>query len=306
VKQVEQVQLSPAESKQAQNRVEAFKQNVATAQENVFEAQRDAIFERYRWGASIVEDINSLPEQVAPTAYVKEIEKRFNHSDSYVWQHIAFARKCNEEYPGYKPPAAGYIAWCQDTERKLTWGNAYGWSKDTQDASKGDTDEDTHRTVKEVERALERLDDASEDLSEQYLDRKDEMTQDERKKVEGVITRAQQAIQDEKHLLDTLPDEAPERVECDAYRRFVKDHASCVTGVMGETIVPHHPKGMLEGSSGVASKYSDFYCVPLTHEEHVELENMDEKKFWRKHDTDPIKVAAELQNEWNSKLVSHE
>jgi hypothetical protein len=57
---------------------------------------------------------------------------------------------------------------------------------------------------------------------------------------------------------------------------------------------------------GVATKPADWWVVPVTHEEHIELEDMDEAAFWEKYNTDPIKVAAELQAEFLTRLTQTE
>jgi hypothetical protein len=74
---------------------------------------------------------------------------------------------------------------------------------------------------------------------------------------------------------------------------------------MGEEIAAHHPKAMLP-EGGVATKPADWWCVPLTAREHRELEDMDEAAFWEKYDIDPIRVAADLQAEFLTRLTQPE
>jgi hypothetical protein len=167
-----------------------------------------------------------------------------------------------------------------------------------QDSEEG---EDKSMPVKKVERLLGKLDEAAQELAEEYLDRKDDLNADDREAVEGVITKAKQALEEEKHLVENLPNE--QRVECDPYRFWVADHACCTCGIIDDTVVAHHPEHMYPSKGGTATKISDFLVVPMCHDCHREVEQMDETEFWANQQVDPRRVSNRLQAEWNARLT---
>jgi len=302
-KQIVKTHIGSGHASQVAQTVVAEYQSIRDAEGDIEDAQIKGLYARYEWGRALCNAVTDV--EATQTDFCKEIAARLDKSESYVQHHLRFARALVEEHPDFEPPVAGYIAQSHDRGRKLTWSAAIRWMSSSTGQETDEESEDVHHAMKEVERRMEALEEAAEDLSERYLDQADSLDDSERQAVEGVLTRARQALQDERHRMDTLPVEDEERVECEPYRRWVADHASCVSGIIGERVVPHHPKAMLP-EGGVATKPADWWVVPITHEEHVELEDMDEAAFWEKYNTDPIKVAAELQAEFLTRLTQTE
>ena len=160
------------------------------------------------------------------------------------------------------------------------------------------------RMRRDVERKLEALEETAEKAAEAVLDDGDTMDAEERKAMEGVLTRAQQALEDNKHLTDTLEVEAEDRTECEPYLRFVKDHACCLCGIDDGTVVPHHPNEAYPDKGGTGTKVSDFKAVPACFDCHQDLEETpDPMGVWGDWDTDPRHVGNDLQAEWNARLT---
>jgi len=291
-KQVVETHISDQREAQIAQTVVAQYQSVRDASADVEDAQIDALRSRYEWGRSLVNAVSDL-EQTTQTEFCEEVATRLDKSRSYVQHHISFARACVEEYVGYDPAVAGYIAEAQDTERRLTWSAAISWmSSSTGEDTDGDT-EDLHHDIKEVERLIERLDEAADGLAEDYLGRRDSLDDSERQAIEGVLTRAQQALEDERHRMDELPDKAPERVKCRPYRLFIKEETCRGCGVDDETMVPHHYRPAEE--TGTATKPDDWYTLPCCNNCHRTIENGDEAAFWAERSVDPMEEIAQLQ-----------
>lgn len=71
------------------------------------------------------------------------------------------------------------------------------------------------------------------------------------------------------------------------YLAFIRGRPCTVTGTE-ENVVAHHVRCL--GGGGMGLKPSDFYCVPLTAEEHSKLHAHGEKSFWARHLQDPVDV----------------
>jgi hypothetical protein len=301
--QILETHIESGHAREVAQTVVAEYQSIRDAERDVEDAQIKALYARYDWGRALCNAVTDI--EATQTDFCKEVAKRIDKSESYVQHHVRFAGALVEEHADFSPPVAGYVAQCHDLGRKLTWSAAIRWMSSSTGQETDEDSEEVHHAMKEVERRVEALEEASEDLAEQYLGRAGSLDASERRAVEGVLTRAKQALEEGRYQTETLPVEDEERVECEPYRRWVADHASCVSGVMGEEIVPHHPKAMLP-EGGIATKPDDWWCVPLTAREHQELEDMDEAAFWEKYDTDPIRVAADLQAEFLTRLTQTE
>jgi hypothetical protein len=299
-------QVSSAHAKQlVANVVSAF-QSVRDAQSAVQDAQEDALFARYEWGREVH---NALDAAEKGDAVAEEVGRRIDRSAAWVRQHARFANTVTETFPNFNPPIAGYVADCLDTDRSLAWRSAVSWMSHTGTADEGDqTATEWERMRRDVERKLEALEETAEKAAEAVLDEGDTMNAEERRAMEGVLTRAQQAIEDNKHLADDLEDEAPGRIECEPYRRWLAKSGVCdACGVMDETIVAHHPEHVYPDRGGTATKINDFLCVRLCHDCHQRVEGAeetDERAFWEDIGKDPRVIAAQHQARWNAKLIT--
>jgi len=285
----------------AQTVVSQF-QDVRDASASVEDAQVQSLYARYDWGRSLCNAITDL-EETTQTDFCKEVATRLDKSESYVQHHVRFARACSEEFPGFDPPVAGYVAHVHDDDGQLTWSAAIRWMSTSTDQETDKDSEDAHHKMKEVERKIDQLDEAADELAEQYINRGNTLDEEARQAVEGVLTKAQEALEDERHRIEELPVPDEERVECEPYRRWVADHACCNCGVMDDTVVMHHPEHVYADKGGHATKIPDFLGVPLCFECHGEAEG-PEKRFWEESQANPYEVAARLQAEWNSKLTA--
>lgn len=295
-------QVSSAHAKQLVADVVSAFQAVRDAQSAVQDAQEDALFARYEWGREVH---NALDSAEKGDAVAEEVGRRIDRSPAWVRQHARFANAVTEAFPGYDPPVAGYLADCLDTDRSLAWRSAVSWMSSGGNESEDDVRADVERKRQDVERLLEKLDEASNELGAAYLEDDDHLDKEGRRAVQGVLTRAKQALEDNAHLTDTLEDEAPERVECEAYRRWLAKSGVCdACGVMDETIVAHHPEHVYPDQGGTATKINDFLCVRLCHDCHQEVEAADEQGWWQRQQKDPRVLAAKHQARWNAKLIS--
>jgi hypothetical protein len=281
-------------------------QSVRDAQSDVQDAQEEALYARYEWGREVYD---ALQQADKGDSVAEEIGRRIDRSAAWVRQHARFANAVTDAFPGYDPPAAGYIADCLDNDRSLAWRSAVSWMSDTGSADEDDqAATEWERMRRDVERKLEALEETAEEAAEVVLDDGDTMDAEERKAMEGVLTRAQQALEDNRHLADRLEDEAPERIECEPYRRWLAKSGVCdVCGVMDETIVAHHPAHVYPSRGGTATKINDFLCVRLCYDCHSKVEGAeatDERQFWDEEEKDPKAIAAEHQARWNAKLVT--
>lgn len=283
--------------------VSAFQQ-VRVAESNVEDAQVDALRARYEWGREVYTALDAADrgESVA-----EEVGRRIDRSAAWVRQHARFANAVTDSFPGFDPPIEGYVADCLDNDRSLAWRSAVTWMSDTGTADEDDqAATEWERMRRDVERKLEALEETAETVAEAVLDNGDTMDEEERKAMEGVLTRSQQAIEDNRHLMDTLEDEAADRVECEPYLRFVKDHACCLCGIEDDTTIPHHPNEAYPNKGGTGTKVSDFKAVPACFDCHEDLEETpDAMTVWEESDTDPRAISNELQAEWNAKLVTN-
>jgi mannitol-1-phosphate/altronate dehydrogenase len=301
--QIVKAHIQNGHARQIAQTVVAEYQSIRDAEGDIEDAQIKGLYARYEWGRALCNAVTDV--EATQTAFCKEIAARLDKSVSYVQHHLRFARACVEKHSDFEPPVAGYIAECHGRGRKLTWSAAIRWMSSSTGQDTDEDSEEVHHTMKEVERRMEALEEAAEDLSEQYLDQGDSLDADEREAVEGVLTRARQALQDERHRMETLPVEDEKRVECEPYRRWVADHACCHCGVTDHTVVMHHPEHVYADDGGHATKISDFLGVPLCFDCHREAEGPEER-FWEQSRIDPREVAARLQSEWNAKLTQIE
>lgn len=298
-------QVSSAHAKQIVASVVSAFQRVRDAQSSVQDAQEDAIYARYEWGRGVYD---ALQQADKGDSVAEEIGRRIDRSAAWVRQHARFANAVTECFPGYDPPAAGYIADCLDNDRSLAWRSAVSWMGNDNGSDTDDVRADVERKRQSVERLLEKLDEAANDLGAAYLEDDDHLDEGERRAVEGVITRAAQALEDNAHLTDTLEDEATERIECEPYRRWLAKSGVCdACGVMDDTIVAHHPTHVYPSRGGTATKINDFLCVRLCHDCHQQVEGAEEtgeKQFWADVGKDPRALAGQHQARWNAKLVT--
>ena len=284
--------------------VSAFDQ-VRDAEASVEDARREAIRARFRWGREVYD---ALSDAEYGESVAEEVGRRIDRSAAWVRQHARFANAVTETWSHkYDPAIAGYIADCMDRDRSLSWRSAVQWMSDGESSDDNDDHTaDVERLRRDVERKLEALEETAEDLAETFLDTGDTLDDGERRAVEGVLTRAQQAIEDNAHLAEQLEEAAPERVECETYRRWLAKSGVCdVCGLMDDTIVAHHPEHVYPERGGTATKMSDFLCVRLCHTCHREVEEADERTWWKKQDKNPKALAAEHQARWNAKLTQH-
>jgi ElaB/YqjD/DUF883 family membrane-anchored ribosome-binding protein len=301
--QIVKTHIQNGHASQVAQTVVAEYQSIRDAEGDIEDAQIKALYARYGWGRALCNAVTDI--EATQTDFCKEIAARLDKSVSYVQHHLRFARACVEQHADFEPPVAGYIAHSHDRGRKLTWSAAIRWMSSSTEQETDQDSEEVHHAMKEVERRMEALEEAAEGLSERYLDQADSLGASEREAVEGVLTRARQALEDERHRMETLPVEDEERVECEPYRRWVADHACCHCGVTDDTVVLHHPEHVYADDGGHATKISDFLGVPLCFDCHQKAEGPEER-FWEQSPVDPREVAARLQSEWNAKLTQTE
>jgi len=295
-------QVSSSHAKQLVASVVSAFQAVRDAQSAVQDAQEDALFARYEWGREVYD---ALQQADKGDAVAEEIGRRIDRSAAWVRQHARFANAVTETFPNFTPHIAGYVAECLDTDRSLAWRSAVSWMSDGENESDDDVRADVERKRQAVERLVENLDKAANALGAAYLEDDDDLGEEERRAVEGVLTRAKQALEDNAHLAEDLVDKAPERVECEPYRRWLAKSGVCdACGVMDETIVAHHPEHVYPSRGGTATKINDFLCVRLCHDCHQEVEEADEEAWWERQEKDPRVLAAQHQARWNAKLIT--
>lgn len=274
---------------------EPVRESVSIAED----AKVDVLRERYRWGLKLREAVEESDS--TDTSFYLDIAEKLSKSKSYVAQHKRFADSCLEEFSMFNPEVDGYIADCQDAGRSFAWRAAIAWMSNSQggQAKKEEEEYDAWQEMKEVENAIERLDEASDRFSRSYMKQKDSLNENERRQFEGVLVKAKQVLEDERQMVEKVPDR--NRVVCEPYRRWVADHACCNCGVMDDTIVPHHPKEWY-GKSGMGTKISDFLTVPLCFECHEEAE--DNREFWNESPTTPPDVTSRLQADFLERAIT--
>ena len=266
-------------------------QQVRDASASVEDAQVEALYARYEWGRALCNAVTNL-EDATQTEFAEVVGTRLDKSASYVQHHIRYARACTDEYPGYDPPVAGYVAEAQDEGRQLTWSAAISWMSSSTDEETDAEDEKAQHLLKEVERKMKALDEAADQLAEKYLAGK---TGGQTEDVEGVLTQAEQMLEDTKLQKDALPDEAPERLEDEDYLRWLAGKPCVVCGVMDETIVPHHLRAFIE-ETGIATKPDDYDTLPLCDACHRDVEDSPSLQFWKET---PIENPLALARAFN-------
>ena len=85
------------------------------------------------------------------------------------------------------------------------------------------------------------------------------------------------------------PQPKPKRIKDEAYKQWIIRLPSCASGKFGydpntneRLNDPHHVPDGLGGSA----KRNDHRLIPLTHAEHVELHNIGQETFAKKHGLD--------------------
>lgn len=68
------------------------------------------------------------------------------------------------------------------------------------------------------------------------------------------------------------------------YLSFVRSRPCVITGSSTD-VVAHHVRCL--GTWGTGIKPPDYYCVPITAEEHSKLHAMGERPYWEKHRENP-------------------
>lgn len=293
-------QVTSQRAKQLVSTVVSAFQDIRDAQEAVEDAQTGALYARYEWGRDVY---SALQQAEQGDEMAEEIGRRLDYSAAWVRHHARFAARVTDEFPGFDPPVAGYVADCLDQDRSLAWRSAVRWMSSNNGPAEDEETTEFERKRRDVERKLEAVEEAAEELSEAYLDTGDTLDEDERRAVEGVLTRAKQAIEDNRHLADTLEDEAPERVECKPYTLFIKDHACRGCGLDGDDIVPHHYRPA--EPTGASSKPDDWFTLPACFQCHQKIEDGDEEAFWAERPVDPMEEIARLQAEFLTKIVEN-
>lgn len=263
------------------------------------DAKIDVLRERFKWGLKLRDAVEESDS--TDTAFYLDVAERLDKSKSYVAQHKRFADSCISEFPVFNPEVDGYIADCQDVGRSFAWRAAIAWMGDSQgkEAEEEAEEYDAWQEMQEVENAIENLDEASERFSRTFLKQKDSLNESERRQFEGVLVKAKEALEDERDLIDRVPEHR--RVECEPYRRWVADHACCNCGVLDDTVVPHHPKEYY-GESGMGTKISDFLTVPLCFDCHEEAGNNPD--FWSSSPTTPPGVTSRLQADFLERAIA--
>lgn len=251
---------------------------VVQAQESVTDAQQDALYARFQFGKAIYNELESNDDLTQ-----KDLADAGGWTQERVSSHKRFALYCKERYGQYNPPVAGYVADCLDNDWKLTWSLALGRIRDSKsDSSDSDTDPEARRHVETVERLMDKLDDAAEKAAEYYMDH--DLPDDLRRDMDGVLTRAQQMIEDE----DLSQYEVDERLEWEDYRRWVERDACCICGVHDDTITAHHIE-----RRGTGIKADDTLVVPLCHDHHRELHKQPEGEWWEQWNVNCYEIALD-------------
>lgn len=286
--------IADAQAKQLVADLEACFDDVAEAEQKVEDAQVDSLRARFVFGCEVHDALAEVDDE---EQFLSAVKRRIDYGKQYIRDHARFAKQCYSEFdPRFDPPVEGYIAHCQDHDHPLSWRYAYNtWIRD----SKSEEDKDKSqagRLKRRIEKLLEKLDDATEELSEIYLERKDDLDEEERRELEGVITQVDQAVKDAKRRKAELEGKDEQRVTCEPYLRYVKDHACCLCGVDDDTVVPHHPNEAYPDDGGTGTKVSDFKTVPVCYDCHQDLEETpDPMSVWEEWDKDPRIISNHLQ-----------
>jgi hypothetical protein len=77
------------------------------------------------------------------------------------------------------------------------------------------------------------------------------------------------------------------------YRAWIRQQASVVSGSTRYIEAAH------TGPHGMSQKSSGYTCIPLTHEEHMELHHVGPAKFQAKYNIDFAIVIEALFTEWS-------
>jgi len=269
---------------------------IREAEKRKEEAAIQSLRARYEWGREVRSALEVTDD---PKGLRKDISAKLDRTEKWVRDHERWSQKCETRFETFDPPVEGYIADCHDMDRRLVWRSAVSWMQDSKET---DPKTEINKQQRKVERQLESLEDESEKLAEQYNAHSDDLDEDARRQVEGVLTRAKQALEDETNILDELPDEAPERIEVEGYRQWVADHACVACGLDDETTIAHHYRPAVE--TGTATKPDDWYTVPLCFDDHQECEEAeDEREWWKKHGIDAMEEIAHLQADFLSRAM---
>jgi hypothetical protein len=83
--------------------------------------------------------------------------------------------------------------------------------------------------------------------------------------------------------------------QAESYRDWIRQQPSCVSES------PRHVEACHTGPHGLWQKSSGYTCIPLTHEEHMELHWMGPRKFQYKCRIDFDVVIEGLFTEWSER-----
>ena len=80
------------------------------------------------------------------------------------------------------------------------------------------------------------------------------------------------------------------RWESKKYRQWVST-LPCIICLKTPS-APHHVK--IKGHGGMSRKPSDYWCIPLCHEHHLEIHNAGKRTFAERHNIDYITEVCKI------------
>ena len=81
--------------------------------------------------------------------------------------------------------------------------------------------------------------------------------------------------------------------QAEGYRAYIRSQPSCVSGSERSIEACH------TGPHGFGQKSCGYTCIPLTHQEHMELHRIGPRKFQAKHAIDFAVIIEGLFTEWS-------
>lgn len=257
---------------------------VREALKNEQKARENTLRERYAWGREVQD---ALDDASRGDGLAEKVAEHIDKTPQYVWNHAKWYRAVKEKWPDEEIEA--YIRDCHDFDRNLTWSDARTWAEDSSDEDVDTTHEAIDEQKKRTERALGRAEEEYTRLQKMSQEARDELPDAELEEVVGVMSATAQALSDSDPDKIPIPDH--EKTENRAYLDWVKSHECCVCGQKKPNMDPHHLDPV-----GVATKGSDFLAVPLCRDCHDRLDSvgMDAVSFFRREGVNPYEVASEL------------
>jgi len=274
---------------------------IRDSMEALDDAKADVLRARFRWGRRV----QAARERAEyGDGVVEEIAKQIDRSASFVRNHSNWAAEIENAF-SVSDPVEGFRAYCQEEDRNLSWREALRWMRERktdEDEEEAPPTHDIDQKKRNVERRLGQLEEEANELAELYLDHYGELPDGDREEVEGVITAAQQTLQDREEAPAEAERGDPHTMESDAYRSWVAKKGCVSCGVIDDTVTGHH----LE-RKGTAAKEDDTLCVGLCVECHTALHGMDEERFWEEYaghgeGVNPWRWAAKYQAEILARL----